>query len=285
MPNTYTMAVVYLILSMLSYQMSASFAKQLMEQLDALSVTLLRMFFASLIVCVMFRSWKVIPQLKKLPWSSLLIYSLSLGLMNTLFYFSLGKLPQGIAVGLEFFGPLGLAFLSIKKTSDAFWIILTVIGLVLMVPWAHLDHLHFSFFGAACSLGAGLFWAFYIYYGQRVIQLNIGMHALSIALVLSTAFLIPISVLQHSPVFTHPEFWLHGIMIAVLATAIPYSLDLLALKHLSSVSYGTLSSLSPVLAAFSGFIFLQEILSLTQWFSLFLIMFAAIGITLSEKNS
>ncbi|SDB99552.1 EamA family transporter [Acinetobacter boissieri] len=285
MPNTYMMAVVYMILSMVSYQISASIAKHLMEQLDPISVTLLRMFFAAIIVCIMFRSWKIIPQLKTLKWRYLLIYSLSLGLMNILFYLSLGRLPQGIAVGLEFLGPLGLAFLSIKKRSDFIWVMLTIIGIALMVPWTQLNSLKFSFVGAACSLGAGLCWAFYIYYGQRVIKLNIGMHALSIALVISTLLLLPVTIFQHSPIFTHPEFWLSGIIIAVLATAIPYTLDLLALKQLSSISYGTLSSLSPVLAALSGLVFLNEFLSLTQWFSLLLIMIAAIGVTLNEKNS
>lgn len=284
MPNTYPMAVVYMVLSMVSYQISASIAKQLMEQLDPISVTLLRMFFAAVIVCVMFKSWKIIPQLKTLKWRNLLIYSFSLGLMNALFYLSLGKLPQGIAVGLEFLGPLGLAFLSIRKISDFFWVILTIVGIGLMVPWTQLNTLEFSWFGAACSLGAGLCWAFYIYYGQRVVKLNIGMHALSIALVISTLFLLPITAFQHSPVFTHPEFWWSGMIIAILATAIPYTLDLLALKQLSSISYGTLSSLSPVLAALSGLIFLHEFISLTQWISLILIMVAAIGVTLNEKK-
>lgn len=278
------MSVVYLILSMVSYQMSASMAKQLMTDLGPINVTLLRMFFAALIVCFMFRSWRILSQLKQIAWRPLLIYSLALGLMNTLFYLSLGRLPQGIAVGLEFLGPLGLAFLSIKQRSDLLWVILTAIGIILMVPWTQLHQLNFSFFGAACSLGAGLCWAFYIHYGQRVIQLNIGMHALSIALVISTLCLIPLSLIEHTSVLIHSSYWKTGIIIAILATAIPYSLDLLALKQLSSASYGTLSSLSPVLAAISGLIFLHEYLSFTQWLSLILIMIAAIGITYAEQQ-
>ena len=105
MPNVQLLAVLYMVLSMTSYQISASFAKQLFLALDPITVTILRLCFAAIIVCVMFRSWKVIRRLHFLKWRDLLCYSASLGVMNILFYMSLGKLPQGIAVGLEFIGP------------------------------------------------------------------------------------------------------------------------------------------------------------------------------------
>lgn len=118
MPNSQLLAVVFMVLSMISYQISASFAKQLFLVLDPLSVTILRLCFASIIICLMFRSWHILKRLSFLKWRDLLCYSAALCLMNVLFYMSLGKLPQGIAVGLEFIGPLGLALLSIKNRSD-----------------------------------------------------------------------------------------------------------------------------------------------------------------------
>lgn len=284
MPNTYFMAVFYMLLSMVSYQLSASMAKQLIEQLDPLTVTILRLSFALVILVIMFKSWRILSQLHLLKWRDLCGYSISLGLMNILFYISLGKLPQGIAVGLEFIGPLGLAFLSIQHRSDFIWVLLACLGIALMVPWAMLHELQFSFLGALCALGAGLCWALYIYFGQRVVQQNIGMHALTIAIALSVIFLMPLGLIQHAQNLIQVQFWPQALLIAILATAIPYTLDLFALKQLSNMSYGTLSSLSPVLAALSGFIFLNEYLTLLQWVSLFLIMCASVGITLKEHQ-
>ncbi len=102
MSNTPLIAVLAMMLSMMCYQISASFAKQLIAVLDPLSVTILRLCFASVLVFFMFRSWKILSKLSTLKWRDLLGYSGALGLMNVLFYMSLGKLPQGIAVGLEF---------------------------------------------------------------------------------------------------------------------------------------------------------------------------------------
>ena len=111
MPNSQLTAVLFMVLSMVAYQISASFAKQLFEVLDPLTVVTLRLSFASILIVLMFRSWKIIKRLPYLKWKDLLFYSGSVCLMNVLFYASLGKLPQGIAVGLEFLGPLTLALL------------------------------------------------------------------------------------------------------------------------------------------------------------------------------
>ena len=164
MPNAQLTAVLFMVLSMISYQISASFAKQLFQVLDPLTVTILRLCFASVIVAIMFRSWQILSRLAHLKWRDLLCYSAALGLMNILFYLSLGKLPQGIAVGLEFVGPLGLALLSIQNRKDYVWVLLAILGIILMVPWGQAQGDHFSLFGAACALGAGLCWAFYIYF-------------------------------------------------------------------------------------------------------------------------
>lgn len=284
MQNTQITAVCFMVLSMISYQISASFAKQLFSVLDPLSVTLLRLCFAAVIVCVMFRSWKIISRLPYLKWKDLLCYSAALGLMNILFYMSLGKLPQGIAVGLEFVGPLGLALLSIKNRNEYIWVILAILGIVLMVPWGEAFHQQFDLLGAACALGAGLCWAFYIYFGQKVVQQNIGMHALTIAISISALCLLPIGLYQNAPQILDTQYWGKAILIAILATAIPYALDLKALKHLSKMSYGTLSSLSPALAALTGLILLHERIHFIQWIALACIMAASIGVTLKATK-
>ena len=274
-----------MVLSMVAYQISASFAKQLIATLDPLTVTILRLSFATILVAIMFRSWKVIAKLKYLKWRDLLLYSASLGCMNILFYSSLGKLPQGIAVGLEFIGPLGLALLSIKQRSDYIWVAFAVLGIALMVPWHDANTEHFSYLGAACALGAGLFWALYIYFGHRVVQQNIGMHALTIAIGLSALTLLPFGLWNNTPALIDTQYWGKALVIAVLATAIPYALDLMALKRLSKLSYGTLSSLAPALAALAGLVLLHEQISFIQWIALACIMIASIGVTLRAEKS
>ncbi|EXF58515.1 triose-phosphate Transporter family protein [Acinetobacter sp. 1294596] len=269
---------------MISYQISASFAKQLFSVLDPLTVTILRLCFAAILVTLMFRSWRIISRLPYLRWRDLLCYSASLGLMNILFYLSLDKLPQGIAVGLEFAGPLGLALLSVKYRSDYIWVLLAIIGIVLMVPWGSANAENFSVFGAACALGAGFCWAIYIYFGQKVVQQNIGMHALTIAIIISALALLPIGLYQDAPALVQTQHWGKVLMVALLATAIPYALDLLALKSLSKLSYGTLSSLSPALAALAGMVLLKEQINTWQWVALGCIMLASVGVTVGTSK-
>lgn len=273
-----------MVLSMISYQISASFAKQLFSVLDPLTVTILRLCFAAVLVTLMFRSWRIISRLPYLRWRDLLCYSASLGLMNILFYLSLDKLPQGIAVGLEFAGPLGLALLSVKYRSDYIWVLLAIIGIVLMVPWGSANAENFSVFGAACALGAGFCWAIYIYFGQKVVQQNIGMHALTIAIIISALALLPIGLYQDAPALVQTQHWGKVLMVALLATAIPYALDLLALKSLGKLSYGTLSSLSPALAALAGMVLLKEQINTWQWVALGCIMLASVGVTVGTSK-
>ena len=284
MQNAQLLSVLFMVLSMTSYQISASFAKQLFEVLDPLTVTILRLCFAAIIICLMFRSWKIISRLSFLKWRDLLCYSAALCLMNVLFYMSLGKLPQGIAVGLEFIGPLGLALLSIKQRSDYIWVLLAILGIALMVPWGQANSDNFSVFGALCALGAGFCWALYIYFGQRVVQQNIGMHALTIAISLAALTLLPIGLYHNAAALIDTQYWGKAIAIAILATAIPYALDLKALQHLSKLSYGTLSSLSPALAALTGLVLLGEQISLLQWVALFCVMLASVGVTLRASR-
>ena len=279
MRNSQLSAVLFMVLSMLSYQVSASYAKQLMQALDPFTVVTLRLSFASILVVLMFRSWKIIQRLPHLKWRDLLFYSAAVCVMNVLFYASLGKLPQGIAVGLEFLGPLTLALLSIKHKSDYIWVGLAIAGIALMVPWQDTHAHNFSYIGAAYALGAGICWAFYIYFGQRVARQNMGMHALSIAIVLSTLILLPINSIRHPDAMLQFQYWPQALIIALLATAIPYTLDLMALKRLSKLSYGTLSSLSPALAAIAGMLLLKEHITLWQTLALICIMTASVGVT------
>ena len=110
------------------------------------------------------------------------------------------------------------------------------------------------------------------------------MHALSIAVVLSAMVMLPISAVHNPEALMKTEYWRQALIIALLATAIPYALDLMALKRLSKLSYGTLSSLSPAIAAISGMLLLNEHISFWQSIALVCIMVASVGVTLRSKT-
>ena len=281
--NSQLFAAGCMLLSMASYQVSASFAKQLFEHLSPLSVTLFRLCFAALIVIVVFRSWRILPKFKTLKWRDLLCYSISLGLMNLLFYSSLSHLPLGLAVGLEFIGPLGLALCSIQNRRDLIWVFCSILGIMLIIPWGGHGS-DFSYLGMCLAIGAGLFWAAYIYFGHKVVRQDIGIHMLSIAISFSAIMLLPIELWQHPDELFDVQYWWLGLVIAILATAIPYALDLVALKHLARLRYSILTSLSPVVAALTGYVLLSEQLSFFQWIALLLIVTASIGIAVTGRQ-
>ena len=152
-----------------------------------------------------------------------------------------------------------------------------------MVPWGSANAENFSVFGAACALGAGFCWAIYIYFGQKVVQQNIGMHALTIAIIISALALLPIGLYQDAPALVQTQHWGKVLMVALLATAIPYALDLLALKSLSKLSYGTLQSLTCTgCAGWHGPV--KEQINTWQWIALGCIMLASVGVTVGTSK-
>lgn len=275
-------AIVCMLISMLSYQVSASLAKQLFQVLDPLTVTILRLIFAFIFVFVIFRSWKIINKLKDLAWKDLILYSLSLGLMNILFYLALEKIPLGVAVGLEFTGPLAVALFAVQQKRDYLWVILAILGIIGLIPYQQIDD--FSLVGAMYALGAGVCWGSYIHFGQRIVQQNIGMHGLTIGIGCSVLYILPFALWNNAPAMFEVQHWGVAIAIAFLATAVPYALDLYALKFLNKMVYGTLTSLSPALAGIAGFILLNEVLGLWQMLALACIVLASIGVTVFARH-
>ncbi|MFT4021113.1 MAG: EamA family transporter [Acinetobacter sp.] len=284
--NSQLFATACMLLSMLSYQFSASFAKHLFSVVSPLTVTMFRLCFAAIMIILAFRSWKIIKKFKLLKWQDLLCYSAALGLMNFFFYTSLSHLPLGIAVGLEFIGPLGLALFSIQQRKDLIWVLFSVVGIVCLMPWGQQQSL--SIIGMLFAVSAGLCWAAYIYFGHKVVRQNIGIHMLSVGISFSAFMLMPFELVFYADEFLNIALWPAGLMVALLATAVPYALDLVALKHLARLNYSILTSLSPVIAALTGFMVLSEKLAWSQWLALLMIMTASIGIAMSQhqrKNS
>ncbi|HFK2133227.1 TPA: threonine/homoserine exporter RhtA [Proteus mirabilis] len=273
--------VLLLLLSMLSIQSGASLAKSLFPVIGAPAVTALRLFLGTLILFFIFKPWRL--SFSHSAIMPLFLYGLSLGAMNYLFYLALETIPLGIAVALEFTGPLAVAMFSSRRAIDFLWIILVIAGLGLLLPIG--DNIHgLDPLGILYALGAGVGWALYIVFGQRAGK-GYGAATVSIGSLIAAFIFFPIGMLQSSPelVFSWSILPI-GLAIAILSTAFPYTLEMIALTRLPAKTFGTLMSLEPCMGAFIGIIFLHEHLTLIQWVALAFIVLASIGSTATMKR-
>lgn len=266
-----------LIIAMISIQTGASLAKSLFPAVGAQGTTTLRLIFASIIMILVLRPWRV--RLTARSTRMIIVYGIALGGMNLLFYMSLRSVPLGIAVALELTGPLAVALLSSRKATDVVWIALAVGGLLLLIPdsksGASLDPL-----GAAYALGAGACWAAYIVFGQKAGEGN-GVQTAALGVIVAALFAAPFGVAHAGTALLDIGLLPAAIGVAILSTALPYSLEMIALTRMSTKTFGTLASLEPVIAALSGLLFLHEQLSPLQWLAMGAIILASIGVTLS----
>ena len=269
-----------LLIAMASIQSGASLAKSMFPLVGAQGTTTLRLIFASLIMLLILRPWRA--RFTASTLKSVLIYGMALGGMNFLFYMSLRSVPLGIAVALEFTGPLAVALYASRRAVDFLWIGLAVIGLLLLIPigqtGASLDML-----GAGYALAAGVCWALYILYGQKA-GAEHGIQTAALGVMVAALFVAPIGIVHAGSALLNPALLPVAIGVAILSTALPYSLEMVALTRLPARTFGTLMSIEPAFGALSGLLFLNEVLSAAQWFAIAAIITASAGATLSMRK-
>ncbi|ELQ6045011.1 threonine/homoserine exporter RhtA [Cronobacter malonaticus] len=272
--------VVVLLVAMASIQSGASLAKSLFPLVGALGVTALRLALGTLILVIVFKPWRLrFTRSQRMP---LLVYGLALGAMNYLFYLSIRTVPLGIAVALEFTGPLAVALFGSRRPVDFLWVALAVLGLWFLLPLGQ-DVTHVDLLGAACALGAGVCWAIYIIAGQKA-GAEHGPATVAIGSLIAAIVFVPIGAAAAGEALWHWSVLPVGLGIAILSTALPYSLEMTALTRLPTRTFGTLMSMEPALAAFTGMIFLGETLTLVQWLALLSIIIASVGSTLTLRR-
>lgn len=272
--------VVLLLIAMISIQSGASLAKSLFPIIGAQGTTTLRLIFASIIMVLLLRPWRARFDVTTLR--SVFIYGLALGGMNLLFYMSVRTVPLGIAVALEFTGPLAVALFASRRLVDFIWIALAVTGLVLLIPIGQTDTA-VDFTGAAYALGAGACWALYILYGQKAGSEH-GVQTAALGVVIAALFIAPVGIIHAGSALLDPSLIPVALGVAVLSTALPYSLEMVALTRLPARTFGTLMSVEPAIAALSGLIFLSERLSTQQWLAILAIIVASVGATLTMRR-
>ncbi|AOP94838.1 threonine/homoserine exporter RhtA [Enterobacter roggenkampii] len=271
--------VAVILIAMLSIQSGASLAKSLFPLVGAPGVTALRIVLGTAILVVIFKPWRL--RFKKEQRIPLLFYGLSLGAMNYLFYLSIQTIPLGIAVALEFTGPLAVALFSSRRPVDFIWVVLAVLGLWFLLPLGQ-SVSEIDLTGAALALGAGACWAVYILTGQRAGEEH-GPATVALGSLIAAIVFVPIGMAQATESIWQWSVMPIGLAVAILSTALPYSLEMIALTRLPTRIFGTLMSMEPALAAISGMVFLGETLTLTQTLALCSIIAASMGSTLTMR--
>lgn len=271
-----------LVVAMACIQSGASLASTLFPLVGPATTTSLRLIMATLLLVVLFRPWR--RRVAAADWKNIAIYGVALGTMNFLFYQALGHIPLGIAVALEFTGPLSVALLSSKRALDLLWVALAIAGLgVLLWPGQHATG-RLDLYGVACALGAGGCWALYILFGQKAGAVN-GIQSAVLGIGIAALVIAPIGLVHAGSATFRPEVLLIALGVAVLSTALPYTLEMFALPRLPTQTFGTLMSLEPAFGALSGLLFLGQTLSLWQWLAILAVITASMGTTLTGQSA
>ena len=260
--------------SMVSTYAGAAFAKHLFALVGAEGVVGLRVGLSAVLLAAFTRPWRTLPARADIP--SLLLYGLALGSMNLLIYQAFSRIPIGIAVSIEVMGPLAVVLLSSRRARDFLWVACAAFGLWLLLPLRSglgsgtgaLDPV-----GVACAAGAAVCWALYIVFGKRASQVA-GAGTVAWGMLAASLFIVPIGAHHAGSALLSPFVVMAGLAVAVLSSAAPYTLEMIALRRLPRRVFGILVSASPAVAALAGFIVLGERLSGVQWAGIGLVIVA-----------
>lgn len=273
--------VAMLLVAMASIQAGAAIAKRIFPVVGPLGAVTLRVLFAALLLGAIMRPWRV--RRSAAAWRSILIYGVALGGMNSLFYAALATVPLGIAVAIEFTGPLAVAMLASRRPIDFLWIALAVAGLLLLLPLraasAGVDPL-----GAAFALGAGVCWALYILYGRKA-GMEHGLQTTALGMAVAAVVVLPVGLADAGAAMFTPSVMPVAVVVAVLSSALPYTLEMIALPRLPAKTFGTLMSIEPAFGALAGLAVLGERLALVQGLAICAIVAASLGMTLTASAS
>jgi inner membrane transporter RhtA len=268
------------LLSILSVQCGAAIAKTLFPALGAAGTATLRIGISAIILWIVYR-----PNVKTITakqWKSVIPYGLSLGAMNVIFYLAIERIPIALGVTLEFVGPLLLAIVGSKQIVDFLWAFLAAVGIALIAPW---NNNGIDLLGVLFALLAGGFWSGYIILGGKISKIMKGGDAVAIGMLFATILILPFGLLSSKIGHLNPKYLAMGAALALLSSAIPFSLEMKALKHIPARTFSILMSLEPAVAAICGLIFLQEYLSLKECLAIAAVIIASVGSTLSAKRS
>ena len=254
-----------------------SFAKTLFPLVGAQGVTAYRVGFSALILLLVWRPWR--HPIARADLTKVAMYGAVIGVMNLCFYLAIRTVPLGLAIAIEFMGPLVLAVVNSRKLLHFVWIGLAVLGLGLLLPIdPGATRLDPAGVGFACA--AAVLWAAYIILGKRIGHLHAGR---SVALGMTAAALVavPVGVASAGASLLQPKIIGLCFAVALLSSAIPYSLEMIALRGIPKRSFGVMLSVEPAIGALAGLVILHERLAVTQWLAIAAIVAASAGTILT----
>ncbi|MDA0178819.1 DMT family transporter [Solirubrobacter phytolaccae] len=264
------------LLGIVSVQLGSAVAKQLFDEVGSFGTVALRLFFAAAVLMLL---WRPALNLSRQAWGAVLSYGVVLGLMNLCFYLSLSRIPLGIAVTIEFLGPLGVALLGSRRWMDAFWALLAAGGVVLLMEGGgDLDLL-----GVLFALAAGAFWGLYILVGAALGRHTTEGNGLALGMAVAALIAVPFGVADSGTALLQPWVLIAGFGVALLSSVVPYTVDLEALRKIPPRVFGILMSLEPAMAALIGFLVLSEALHVSQWIAVLCVVAASAGATRSAR--
>ncbi len=272
---------VWLVLfGILSVQFGASIAKSIFDEVAPTTIVFLRLATSAIILALVIR-----PSLRgksRSDWLVALALGLTLGIMNWAFYQSFQRIPLGIAVTLEFLGPLTLAVVGSRRARDLVWVGLAAIGVAVLGLSGGSGSL--NVLGVVFALVAGACWAAYILLSAQVGRRWPGLDGLAVASVVAAVLLTPAAIGVGGSDLLDPRILMIGALVGLLSSVIPYSCEMVALRTMKPSVFSILMSLEPAAAALAGILVLDEFLTGEQWLAMVFIIIASVGATRSQRT-
>lgn len=294
------LGIMFVLMSCSSLQFGAAFAVTLFPLFGALAISVSRLAIASLVVgsaVWLAARWRArrggtMPpgalSWSKEQWRAVITFGMAFGLMNGFFYCAIDRIPIGLAVAVEFLGPLALASMLTRRLRDGVWVLCALAGM-LVLGYEAAAGKDTDYLGLAFALIAGVFWALYIRSSAKVGALVPGASGLAVAMLIGAAFITPVAAMVPAPqplwnAVQDPKLILLIFGTAMFASVIPYSAELMALRHLPERVFSVLMSVEPAIAAIAGWALLNQETGPMRWVAICLLMTASVGITLTTTK-
>lgn len=281
-PGRLLIALLAVLGSIISVQMGAAVAKTLFPAVGPYGMTTLRTVMGAVMLAFVWRPWQGRFPGRRAMFA-IVAYGTALGAMNGFFYLAIDRLPLGIAVAIEFVGPFLLSLAMSRRLHDVFWLALAAAGLAVLLPLGGLTR-PVDGRGALFALAAGACWALYIVFGHRATKALPPGRTAGLGLIVAALVTLPPGIAGALRIFDRPALVGMAVGVALLSSALPYSLESIALKRLPPRIFSILMSLEPAMAALAGMLMLGERLAMTQAIAIACVMAASLGATLSART-
>jgi inner membrane transporter RhtA len=267
------------LIGILSVQFGAGIAKSLFDEISPTAIVWLRLVTSAIVLVAIAR-----PALRgrsRSDWLVVLAFGASLGLMNWAIYQAFARIPLGVAVTLEFVGPLTLAVVGSRRVRDLLWVLLAGLGVAVLGFEGGGD---MDVLGVVFALLAGAMWASYILLSAQTGRRWPGFDGLALASVVATVLLTPFAIGEGGGDLLDPRILLLGAAVGLLSSVVPYSCELVALRSIRASVFSILMSLEPAAAALAGMVVLREFLTWEQWLAMACVVIASVGATRSQRT-